>query len=362
MKRLKLAYFGTPHFSARFLEKLLTDISIKHLIEIKLIVTQPDKPIGRKQILTKSPVKLVAEKFNIPVLDSLRSLERYFDRTQYKYYSSSPETKFGINSVEKNLKGLDLGLIYYYGKIIPKEILTIPKFGFWNIHFSLLPKLRGTTPATFSLILGDKKTAVSLVQTDEKLDHGDLIAQQEVIINPDEKRIELEERLHNIAYKIFVEQINNLLNNKIKLTTQNHSQATYTRFPTKNDGFILLSTLKKALKNEPLNFEELPSITQEYSTKYKVPILQRPSSIGTSSQVIFNLFRGLYPWPGIWTLVKIKGVDKRLKLTNLTINPTSSRKTGLRGASNQQLTINRVQLEGKKEVDFKTFNSAYSVF
>ena len=154
MKRLKIAYFGTPYFSARFLQKLLSDTSINppagragHLIKVKFVVTQPDQPVGRKHILTKSPVKVVAEKFNIPVLDSLRSLERY--------YSSSPETKFGINSVEKNLKDVDLALIYYYGKIIPKGILTIPRFGFWNIHFSLLPKLRGTTPATFSLILGD---------------------------------------------------------------------------------------------------------------------------------------------------------------------------------------------------------------
>jgi len=336
----KIAYFGTPYFSARFLEKLLTDASIKHLIEIKFVVTQPDKPVGRKQILTKSPVKLVAERFNIPVIDSLRSLEQY--------YPSSP-AKGGINSVGKNLKNIDLALIYYYGQIIPKKILMIPKFGFWNIHFSLLPKLRGTTPATFSLVLGDKKTAVSLVQTDKKLDHGDLIAQREVKINPYEKRIELEERLHNISYKMFAEQINNLTNNRIRLTPQDHTQATYTRFPVKNDGFIPLATLKKALKNEPLNSGELPNITQEYLTKYKLPILQRPTSISTSSSIIFNLFRGLFPWPGLWTIVDVKGQKKRLKIIDLTIN-------------NQQLTINSVQLEGKNEVDFETFNKAYSIF
>ncbi len=350
MKKLSLAYFGTPYFSARFLEKLLTDISIKHLIEIKLVVTQPDQPVGRKHILTKSPVKVVAEKFNIPVLDSLRSLERY-------YASSKAKRSTAPGKVEKNLKDVDLALIYYYGKIIPKGMLTIPKIGFWNIHFSLLPKLRGATPATFSLILGDKKTAVSLVQTDEKLDHGDLIAQREVKINPNEKRIELEERLHDISYKIFVEQINNLSNNKIKLTPQDHSQATYTRFPVKDDGFIPLSTLKKALKNQPLNFEELPRIIQEYSLKYKLPILQRPSSIGNSSRIIYNLFRGLYPWPGLWTIVDIKGQKKRLKITDLTINNPS---TSLR--TSPQLTIKRVQLEGKKEVDFDTFNQVYRVF
>jgi len=360
MKRLKIAYFGTPYFSARFLQKLLSDTSINppagragHLIKVKFVVTQPDQPVGRKHILTKSPVKVVAEKFNIPVLDSLRSLERY--------YSSSPETKFGINSVEKNLKDVDLALIYYYGKIIPKGILTIPRFGFWNIHFSLLPKLRGTTPATFSLILGDKKTAVSLVQTDEKLDHGDLIAQQEVKIKTDETRIELEERLHNIAYKVFIEQINNLLNNKIKLTPQDHSQATYTRFPVKNDGFIPLPTLKKALKNEPLNFEELPSIIQEYSSKYKLPILQRPSSIGTGSSVVFNLFRGLFPWPGIWTLVDIHGNQPAIRGNPSVRTHKRLKITGLNYAKGK-LTITKVQLEGKKGVDFKTFNAAYSVF
>lgn len=351
MKKLKIAYFGTPEFSARFLEKLLTDASINppageagRLIEVKLVVTQPDQPVGREQRITKSPVKIVAEKFDIPVIDSP-------DVTSGspELYSSSPEIKFGINYVEKNFKNIDLGLIYYYGQIIPKKLLSIPKFGFWNIHFSLLPKLRGTTPATFSLILGDKKTAVSFVQTDEKLDHGDLIAQHEVKINPDETRIQLEERLHNISYKIFVEQINNLLNNKIKLTPQDHSQATYTRFPTKNDGFIPFATLKKALNNDLFDSNDLPAIIKKYYSKYNVPILQRPSSKGNSSQVIFNMFRGFFPWPGIWTVINIKGTEKRLKITDMDY-------------SNDKLLIKKVQLEGKKEVDFETFNRAYQLF
>ena len=335
MKKLKIAFFGTPYFSARFLEKLLTDISIKHLIEIKLVVTQPDKPVGRKQILTKSPVKTVAEKFGVKVYDGQLS---------------------NSESLINKLKKIDLALIYYYGQIISKNLLIIPKFGFWNIHFSLLPKLRGTTPATFSLILGDKKTAVSLVQTDEKLDHGDLVTQQEVNINPTETRVQLEQRLHNISYKIFIEQVNNLLNNKIKLTPQNHSQATYTRFPTKNDGFIALSILKKALKNEPLTFDKLPKIIFEYINKYNLirnwkPVLREVEGldIRNSAKIIFNYFQGLHPWPGIWTLVKIKGIEKRLKLTDLDY-------------SSGKLIIKKVQLEGKKEVNFETFNSAYSVF
>ncbi|OGK15558.1 hypothetical protein A2774_06065 [Candidatus Roizmanbacteria bacterium RIFCSPHIGHO2_01_FULL_39_12c] len=336
MDKLKLAYFGTPGFSAQFLENLLTQIAIKHLIAIELVVTQPDRPVGRKQALTPSPVKKIAEKYNLPVITDLKM--------------------FNVkNSV---FNEIDLALIYFYGQIIPKQLLSTPNYGFWNIHFSLLPKLRGPTPAVYSLILGDRNTGVSLMQTDEKMDHGNLIAQVEVAIKPDETKVELEERLHNHGLNLFIEQINNLLHNKIKFTPQDHSKTTYTRFPTKADGFIPLAVLKKALNNESITFEELPKIIFEYIKKYNL-ISNWKLELGNSAKIIYNYFRGLYPWPGIWTLVKItetphfakasRGKEKRLKITGADL-------------IDGRFVIRKVQLEGKKEVNFSTFNQAYRIF
>ena len=325
MKKLTIAYFGSPQFSAEFLEKFLTDKSIKETAEIKLVITQPDQKVGREQILTPTPVKTVAKKYGLEILD-IKNLD--------------------LNeNLKLKIKNCDLALIYFYGQIIPKNILSVPKHGFWNIHFSALPKLKGPAPAAYSLVLGDEKTAVSLVQTDEKIDHGYLVGQLEVKISPQEKRDELAKRLGELSYEFSVKKIRDLVRNKIKLTPQNHSQATYGRFPTKEDGFIPLLTLIKALAGKSLEEFEIPKLLFDYLYKYKL-LENWKSKIGNSPKIIYDYFRGLYPWPGIWTLLPN---NKRLKITEMKIE-------------NGKLKIVRVQLEGKKEVDFEIFNKAYKVF
>lgn len=297
MKRLKIAYFGSPDFSADFLEKLITDVSINQLIETKLVVTQTDQPVGRKQILTPTPVKKIAEK-----------------------YKRSEDTKFGIE-----LTNIDLAIVYAFGEIIPKEILDLPKYGFWNIHPSLLPKYRGPSPIAAPLINGDKKTGVTIIKMDEKIDHGPIIAQQSLTIEKTDKRPDLEKKLTNLAFEMVKKTVFN--KDSLQIKPQNHSLATYTKKLEKSDGFIEFEELKQAINNSQLTINNL---------------------------AIYNLFRGLYPWPGIWTMIKpiqLRQLDeaKRLKITDLEL-------------VNEKLIIKRVQLEGKKEVDFKTFNKAYKVF
>ncbi len=405
---LAIAYFGTPYFSARFLEKLITDVSINQLIEINFVVTQPDKPVGRKQVMTPSLVKELAKKAKIPVL------------------SQSPGFPFRVrrakNTVSSFLNKIDLALVFAYGQIIPKKLLDIPECGFWCIHPSLLPKYRGASPIAFPLILGDTKTGVTIFKMDEKIDHGPIVAQQEMEILPTDKRPNLEIKLTELAYEMFKKtviqltglRVNGLGNKKNKhvnpqntltLKPQNHSLVTYARYLIKDDGFIPLSTLKKALRNEPLTFEELPKIIKEYLIKQKTrlsadsltvlrtsvlkldpsensinpekifvnsknkgvdrrgvaplqpdltdpaPHWRRPTQNPVyqsfdSARIVYNLFRGLYPWPGIWTILSN---GKRLKITNLEYK-------------NNQLVLKKVHLEGKKEVDFETFNQAYRIF
>ncbi len=334
MKKLVLAYFGSPQFSADFLEKLMNDEEMKKIVEVKLVVTQPDQPTGRKQILTPTPVKTIANKYDIPVFD---------------FKNSSIENSMKIENFKLKISQTDLALIYFYGQIIPKEILSLPKYGFWNIHFSALPLLRGPAPAAFSLVLGEEKTAVSLVQTDEKIDHGDLAGQLSVKISPVEKRDALAKRLGDLSYDFTVNEIKKLAKGEIKLTIQDHSQSTYAKFPTKDDGFIPLAVLKKSLKGEPLKEFEIPKLLFDYLYKYKL-LENWKLKIENSAKIIYDYFRGLYPWPGIWTLLPN---NKRLKITNME----------LVGNKNFcSLQIKHVQLEGKNEVDFKTFNKAYKVF
>lgn len=302
MEKIKIAYFGSPDFAANFLEKLLTDTELGQFVEVKLVVTQPDQPVGRKQILTPTPVKITAEKCKLKIENSLKT----------------ENCKLKISQV-------DLALVYAFGDLIPKELLKLPKFGFWNIHPSLLPKYRGPSPMATPLINGDKITGVTIIKMDEEIDHGPIIDQESYTILNSDYRTDLEKKLTQIGFDLFKKILIRLIPtnfNQLELIPQNHQQATFTNHLSKNDGFIEFENLKLKIEN--------------------------------SSEDLYNLFRGLYPWPGIWTLLRPVGTSegqaqKRLKITGMNF-------------INGKLNITKVQLEGKKEVDFKTFNNAYKIF
>lgn len=287
MSRLSVVYFGTPDFSADFLNKILENKEIP--INIKAVVTQEDKKVGRKQIITKSPIKKLAITKSIKVLHEL------------------PNEKY------------DLGLIFSYGKIIPKKILDLFKYGVWVVHPSILPKYKGPSPIAQALIDGEKETGVTLIIADEGVDTGDIIGIKKLEIKSYEKRNELTNRLVDVAYELFIESINKFIqnNNKIAGIKQEKGDLPITKKFDKQDGFIPFEELNKAQLDNAIR--------------------------------IYNLFRGLYPWPGIWTKVKINGNEKRLKINSLRLEYN-------------KIIIEKVQLEGKKEVDFKTFNLAYNIF
>lgn len=324
-----IAYFGTPDFSAYLLEKLLKDNSIKN--EIKLVVTQPDKPVGRKAVVTPSPVKLIAKKYNIVCIDDLATVAKYL----------------------KSLK-CQLAILYAFGKIIPNDLLCICKYGFWNVHPSLLPKYRGPSPVAYTLLLGEKKTGVTVIKMDNLIDHGPILTQQKTYIFENETRNELTLRLTDIAHQILRKLLISIEKNgkQLQLKNQNHENATYTRLLKKSDGFIPLNVLKKALKNENLNENEIPIIIADYSKKNRIS-LNNLLKGKKSSEIIFNYFKGLFPWPGLWTLISIKGSEKRLKINSVSL----SKKTNV-----PFLSVNKVQLEGKKEMNFADFCKIYPNF
>lgn len=368
--KLKIVYFGSPSFSATFLEKIINDKNLP--VEVKLVVTQPDMPVGRKQILTPTPVKLIAEKYRLPVIYStefkvgndqlsMTNYQTIINNSMINKKSTKIEKlkiDYSLNIEHLNIDHLDLCLVYAYGEILSKEILSLPKFGFWNIHPSLLPKYRGASPIAYPLIMGDKKTGVSLMLMDEKMDHGPILAQEELEIKPDDMRPDLEIKLTNLAYDMFKQLISTNFNKFQQISTkiQDHSYATYTSILKKSDGFIPFSILKRMLQNENIIAKELPEFMQRYYSKYSIinnqykkPIENWKLKIENSSKLLFNLFRGLSPWPGLWTLIKVGNVEKRLKITDVEI-------------IDNKLQIKKVQLEGKKEVDFNTFNKAYRIF
>lgn len=312
-KKIKIAYFGAPDFSASVLQKIKDDLS--DTIEVCSVFTQPDKPAGRKQIPTSTPVKIFAQKENVPVFEDL-------------------------NNIDVLLKDVDLVLLYAYGAILPEKVLKIPLWGFWNIHPSLLPLYRGTSPIVYSLLLGDKKTGVSLMEMDSRMDHGKIIEQEEYIIQPTDTQDTLKKSLSDIGYKLFKKNIQLLLNGSLQKKEQNHSKATFTRLLTKNNGFLPYPIVQKILRREQVAKDELPSLISEYFARYGVPLHFN------FDHAIFNMFRALSPWPGLWTMIPFKEGEKRLKITGVELK-------------NDKPIITKVQLEGKKEVIFETFKRAY---
>ena len=196
---MKIIYLGTPEFAVKPLENIL--LSGKH--EVLGVVCQPDRPIGRKAILTPPPVKQTAIKYGIPV---------------YQYESVRKE---GVEDLKKLCP--DAMVTCAYGQILSQEILDIPKFGVYNIHASLLPKYRGASPIQYAVINGDKKTGITYMKTDVGMDTGDIIRQYEIPIGENETYGELSDRLSLLGAEHIVEILDEIENGKAVFKKQDNS-------------------------------------------------------------------------------------------------------------------------------------------
>lgn len=320
MQKLNIAYFGSPQLSTNLLEKLFdSDLPV----QIQLIVSQPDRKIGKKQIITSTPIKQFALQQNIP------------------YYDGNAKSTELVTQMKQ--KNIDLAILFAYGAIISSQLLNTPQYGFWNIHPSLLPLYRGSSPTVYPLLLGDTQTGVTLMQMDEWLDHGPIIAQDKWNITMSHTRIDHEILAVQSAYNLLCSYLIRLSQQlTIIRTEQNHQLATTTRLIKKDDGYIPLPVLKAVLEGRENNF--IPDICAEFYQKNSV----ERKKLGGAKQ-IYNLHRALIQWPGLWTTIGIQNQQKRLKITDVSFN-------------SGRLSINKVQLEGKKEVDIKTFSSSYPIF
>lgn len=315
---MKIVYIGTPYFSASLLEKLHSSAEELGLV-IDHVITQPDQPVGRKKVLTPSPVKIMAQKLSYDV-------EYNFDRFM-------------------KTEGLDLAILYAYGNIITKSQLEKPAHGFWNIHPSLLPAFRGASPITYPLVLGHSITGVSLIQMDVELDHGPIIAQAPFRIPQTALRPELEVELTEVAFQILKNTLVRFKAEKhVECHSQDHRQATFTRQLEKKDGYISWDLIQKSMKNERIEFEALPSVIKDYYERNSVERVQ--SAFFMSAEIVWNMYRAFVVWPGIWTSIPVKGEEKRVKINTLSYR-------------DNLIYLQTVQLEGKNETDFSTFKAAY---
>lgn len=213
---LNFIFFGTPDVSSETLEILKQSGYLP-----ELIVTAPDRPAGRKMILTPPAVKTWAIENGISLIqpENLKDLSRA---------SLGPRD------------ALDLFIVVAYGKILPEEIINAPKLGSINIHYSLLPKYRGASPVESAILNGETVTGVTIQQMEYKMDTGPILAVEKTSIGESETAPELRTRLIKIGGELLVKILPDFMNGKIKGIAQDDSQATKCKKMTKEDGLINL--------------------------------------------------------------------------------------------------------------------------
>lgn len=269
---MKIAFFGTPKIARQVLEKLISSA-----YQPQLVITGSDTKQGRGRKLQPNPVKEISTKNKIRTIRPTNLKDKKF-LAEFKKFAP------------------DVAILIAYGKIIPDAVLSIPKFGFVNIHPSLLPKYRGPSPINSAILGGDKITGVSLIILDSDLDHGPIIAQKELPITKTDTHDSLATKLANLGSSLLMATLSDYLNLNITPQAQDHDLATYTEKITKQNGKI--------------NLENPPN-----------------------PQTLDRMIRAYYPWPTVWFELN----SKKIKL----------------------LPENKIQPEGKKPMTIKEFLNGY---
>ncbi len=307
MKELRIIFMGTPDFAVA---------TLKTLVEAKYnivgVITAPDKPAGRGQKLHESAVKQYAVAQNLNVLQP---------------------TNLKNEDFLKELKQLNANLqIVVAFRMLPKVVWQMPAYGTFNLHASLLPNYRGAAPINWAIINGETKTGVSTFFINEEIDTGDMILQETVEIKPDENAGSLHDTLMNIGSALVLKTVKLIENNSVNTIPQKD--------------------------------------TSDIKTAYKLNRENCKINWNDSLEKIYNLIRGLSPYPAAWcTLIngndtldiKIYKADKEQVSHNHAVGTILSSKKELKVAvSNGYIIINEIKLPGKRSMDVKSLLNGYT--
>lgn len=301
--KVRVVFMGTPGLSAALLQALLDKE-----YNVVGVVTKPDKPVGRKKEITESPVKLLATKNDLPLFQ--------------------PEK---IDSEAVSLIGNwkpDLIVVAAYGKILPASLLVLPGFGCINFHTSLLPLFRGASPIQNAILSGATETGVTIMLMDQGMDTGDILTQKKVTIDPMDTTPTLTDKLLVAGTELLLETLPQWIERRITPTKQKEEDATLCQLIERSDGGILWSD---------------------------------------DATSIFNRYRALYPWPGVFTYYKKDDNLLRLKLLTLSFQRNDpehtqpigtvfeiGEKVGVQTGSGV-IFLETVQLEGKTPTAIRDF-------
>lgn len=251
-KNLKIVFCGTPEYATPYFEGL-----IAHGLTPILVITQPDRHVGRKKIVSPPPMKRAACAAAIDTWQPERI--------------NTPEGMHRLRVLHP-----DLCVVVAFGQIISPELLSVPRFGWINVHPSLLPLYRGASPLQEAILNGDTHTGVTIMRMDALMDHGDILAQRSIPIASDETLKTLEAKTIQQGVPLLIETIRHIARGTAHNQPQDHARATYTRMLTKDTGMLIW--------NEP-------------------------------AIVLERRIRALQKWPGTWTVHR----KKRIKILRATV-------------------------------------------
>lgn len=303
---MRVVFMGTPDFSVPTLQKLIDE---KH--EILAVVTQPDKAKGRSKAVQFTPVKELAVKYDIPVIQPVKI------RNNEEFYNTMKE----LNP--------DVCVVVAFGQILPKEILELPKYGCVNVHGSLLPKYRGAAPIQWAVINGEKEAGVTTMQMDTGIDTGDMFKKAVIPVAEDETGGSLFDKLSNVGADLLIETLKDIEAGTAKAEKQNEEESSYVKMFTKEFGQI---------------------------------------DFNQSAAKIECLVRGLNPWPSAYTSLhgktlkiwRARVVDtKESQKPGTIIDVAKDSFTVMTGEG--ALKILEMQLEGKKRMPTDAFLRGYSI-
>ena len=299
---IKIVFFGSFEFAVPTLMALKNEG-----YDIVAVITNPDKPSGRKKILTPPPIKVAAQKLGLLILqpEKLRDNPNLVEQLKY------------LPNAKRSTLNASLGIVVGYGKLIPPEIFNLPAHGTLTIHPSLLPKYRGPSPVQTAMLNGDNDTGVTIIEIDEELDHGDILAAESHKLSPTATYEEAHNALFNLGADLLIKTLPDYLTDKIQPQPQDHSQATFTRKFTTEDGEIKQTE---------------------------------------TAQQAYNKIRALNPEPGAY--IWLEKNPLRLNLRERTIR-LKILEAELRDG---RLEFKKVQLEGGKPITFKEFHANHPQF
>ena len=303
---VRIVFFGTPDFAVPTLRKLLDS---PH--PVVAVVTQPDRPRGRGQRVSESPVKALAQARGLPVLQPSRLRD--------------PEFAEAFRALQP-----DLGVVAAYGKLLPEDILSLPRHGMINVHASPLPKYRGAAPVHRAVIDGEAETGVTIMRMEKMLDSGPMLAKVRRPIGPHETSDVIERDLAELGADLLVSVVDQIDAGVHRVDLQD---------------FMLCSYAPRLTKEEGLIDWTLPA------------------------SYIHNRVRGLYPWPHAYTY--LNGVRLIILQTHVEDARTDAPPGAIVTASRDNLhvatghegriAIDRVQLEGGKPLDIREFLAGHRI-